>query len=95
MTKKQDSSGDNTSLPQLLGTGYAHVQHLMDKAIAWGFKRMEETKLTEEAAAKPMHKAEKIGRGILSFFGSAGNAYYDTYEKLKKEETHDAPGKKS
>lgn len=90
---KQDPKTDDPSLPTMLGAGYAHVQHLMDKAIAWGFRKMEEAKADEKPAAKPMHKAEKIGRGILSFFGAAGDAYYKTYEDLKTKDRTSPGGK--
>ena len=81
MTDKKDPP-----LAELLGTGYAHVQHWMDLGIEWGLKRMEDaSKAAPQKPAREQGKAERFGRGILGFFGKAGSAYYATYEKLKKE----------
>jgi hypothetical protein len=82
MTTKKESEADVT-IPEVLGKGWAHVQHGMDKAIGWGIKRMREA---GEAEAKPAEgKVGKVGRGVLKFFGQLGDAYYETYEDLKRK----------
>ena len=75
------------SLATLLGHGYAHVQHLMDKGIEWGLGKMKESDLAE----KPPKKQEKVRfrrtksviRGMFGLIGTAGTAYYEKYEELK------------
>lgn len=87
MVKKNEDKKPNGDLAGMLGAGYAHIQHVMDKAIAWGFDRMEETKAAKPIKDDtPLGKAEKLGRGVLSFFGAAGKAYFKTYEDLKKKD---------
>lgn len=85
MPPKPPSS--DPTLAETLGAGYAHVQHWMDLGIEWGLKRMQDASAAGPAktAGKTPGTVERIGRGVLGFFGRAGSAYYETYGKLKKE----------
>ena len=73
----------------LLGTTLAHVQHLSDRAIAWGFRKMDamgsKRESPEEESTGLTQRAKRGGRGILKFLGTAGRAYYEKYEKLKAD----------
>jgi hypothetical protein len=87
MTRRDEHDGD-ASLADTLGAGYAHVQHLMDRAIEWGFRKMRESEAGKGKGPPKTAagKAERMGRSVLSFFGKAGSAYFETYERLKAEE---------
>lgn len=77
------------SVARLIGNSYAHVQHGIDRAIEWGFTKME------EQAKTPVKKKKKpkgvggnvaaFGRGFFSVLGEAGGAYFRTYNELKKK----------
>lgn len=78
------------SIARLLGNAYAHVQDGIDRAVEWGFKKMEEQ---AAAAPKKMTKpkgvagnAAAFARGFFSVIGEAGSAYYTTYNELKKKQ---------
>ena len=78
------------SIARLVGNSYAHVQHGIDKAIEWGFAKME-----EQAKTAPPKKSKKpegvagnaaaFARGFFGVLGEAGSAYFRTYEELKKK----------
>lgn len=82
MTKQEPS------VASTVGKGFAHVQHLTDKVIGWGLKKMKETGESEPIGdnTKAAGKAEKAVRGTLKFFGTLGDAYYTKYEELKKDD---------
>jgi acetyl-CoA acetyltransferase len=76
----------------LLGHSYAHIQHGMDRVIAWGFQSMRKateqsgkaaTK-TKKATASRLDTAKQTGISILRFIGQTGEAYFEKYEELKK-----------
>lgn len=65
------------------------MQHGMDRAIEWGFKKMEESQTTKKSS-KPIENpylktAADAGRSALGFLGKAGKAYYRKYEELKRD----------
>jgi len=78
------------SVARLLGNAYAHLQHGIDRGIEWGFSKMQ-----EQAADAPRAKKQKpkgtlgnvfaFGKGFVGVIGEAGEAYYRTYEELKKK----------
>lgn len=77
------------SLARLLGNSYAHVQDGIDRAIEWGFKKMEEQaaapKKTAKKATGVAGNAAAFARGFFSVIGEAGSAYFTTYNELKKK----------
>lgn len=77
------------SVARLLGNAYAHVQHGMDRAIEWGFAKMEEqAKVAPKKRKKPTGVVGNVAgfaRGFFGVVGEAGSAYYRTYEELKKK----------
>lgn len=76
------------SWAKAVGNTLAQVQHGMDKAIDWGFAQMREQskqKPPSKGAAKE-DSVTRTGKGILRFFGEAGNAYYRHYDELKKKD---------
>jgi hypothetical protein len=78
---------DDPSMAETLGKGYAHVQHGIDKVIAWGFEKMKDVdaaKAPQKFENPHMEKAAKAGRSVLGFLGRAGESYFKTYEDLKK-----------
>ena len=79
MSKQADS------VARVIGKGYAHVQHGIDRVVEWGFMRMKEQGDTQPKEAKTVtEKAASVGRGVLGFLGTLGDTYYRTYEDLKK-----------
>ncbi len=80
-------------LANFLGTGLAHLQHVTDRAVEWGFARMKELN-DQPAPAKPKAKkkgaanvadhAARFGRQVIGFIGEAGDTYYKKYEDLKR-----------
>lgn len=74
------------SVARVIGKGYAHVQHAMDRVVEWGFMRMKEQGGAHGEQAKTVtEKATSVGRGVLGFLGTLGDAYYRTYEELKSD----------
>lgn len=82
---------EDPSFAIVIGKGFAHVQHLTDRVIGWGLKKMKETGEAPPSAKndKAAGKAEKAVRGTLKFFGTMGDAYYTKYEELKKKNGHE------
>ena len=80
MSKQADS------VARVIGKGYAHVQHGMDRVVEWGFARLKEQGDTQSDEAKTVsEKAASVGRGVLGFLGTLGDTYYKTYGDLKKK----------
>lgn len=80
MSKQADS------IARVIGKGYAHVQHGMDRVAEWGFARLKEQGNVQPSKAKTVtEKATSVGRGVLGFLGTLGDAYYRTYEELKSD----------
>lgn len=77
---KRTNSGD---MPELIGKGFAHVQHGLDKVIAWGFSQMRST--GEQKPKANAGRASRFVRGALKTFGKMGDAYYRKYDDLKKK----------
>ncbi len=76
------------SIARLLGNAYAHVQDGIDRAIEWGFKKMEEQAAAPKKKTKPKGvagNAAAFARGFFSVLGEAGGAYFKTYSELKKK----------
>ena len=69
-------------MAETIGKGYAYIQHGIDRVIGWGFKKMRDVESPEE---KPSGKIVHAGKKIVSFVGKAGDAYYETYDKLKNK----------
>lgn len=90
MPKKEEPT-----LASLVGDSFALIQHGIDHVIDWGFSKMKESEKEMPPVKKIknpyVRNAAKVGRGVLHFFGSAGQAYYKTYTELKKT----GSGKKS
>jgi len=71
-----------------VGFSLAHLQNTVDEVADWGFHKMH------EAGAKPVKRkksekkavtnAKRAGRSVLRFLGTAGEAYFDKYEELKR-----------
>ena len=75
---------------QLIGGVFAQVQHGVDSALSWGFKKLRAAGSGEEPEGEEtrhpyVRTARKAGKGLLTFFGELGDAYYDKYSELKKE----------
>lgn len=86
---------NNAGLAQLLGAGFAVLQHGMDKGIAWGLSRMKSLP-DAPPAAKDAHTGRKLLSGAghvfgssIRFIGQTGDAYYRTYERLKQPSIQD------
>ncbi len=73
------------SIARLIGNSYAQVQHGIDRAIEWGFSKMEEQAKAAPKKKKKVSGVERAGRGVLGFLGAAGEAYFRTYSNLKKK----------
>lgn len=78
------------SIARLLGNGYAHLQHGIDRSIEWGFTKMEEQAKVapKKAAQKPKGITGNVAafaRGFVGVLGEAGSSYYRTYERLKRK----------
>lgn len=83
MKKKREDSWAG-----LIGGGLAHVQHAVDSAVFWGFRKMRSAGESEESseAAKrhpALRQAQRAGKGLLSFFGEMGDSFYEKYGNLK------------
>lgn len=82
-------SNQLNSVARLLGNTYAHIQDGIDRAIEWGFAKMEEqAKTTPKKTSKPKGvagNAAAFARGFFSVLGEAGGAYFRTYSELKKK----------
>lgn len=76
-----------TGIARLLGNTSAHIQHGIDRAIEWGFAKMKEQDAhrAKKTPTTPVGRAAQVGRGIIGLIGSAGDAYYSTYEQLKRK----------
>lgn len=76
-------------LGKVIGGGLAYVSHGIDRLTEWGFRKMKEAGDAQDPKKiEPKNKyargALKTGQTILGVLGSAGDAYYRTYEGLKK-----------
>lgn len=75
---------------QLLGGGYAHVQHVFDKVIEYGLRKMQSVDSDDvidvSEAEVPTLLKKVVGglKGAIGFVGETGKAYYEKYEELKK-----------
>lgn len=83
MSKKEEKAG----IPGLIGEGFAHLQHGLDRLTEWGFESMK------KSAAEPPRKESKnlflrelkrFGKISMKTLGKMGTSYYKTYEELKK-----------
>ncbi|MFH1724783.1 MAG: hypothetical protein ABII00_09195 [Elusimicrobiota bacterium] len=79
---------NDPSLARLMGSGLAHVQHAVDSAFFWGFRKLRSAGRGKESrkAAKrhpALSKAKKAGKGVLAFIGELGDSYYEKYGRLK------------
>lgn len=78
-------------IADFLGSGYAHLQHGIDRLIGWGFSKMKESGTEEEKVhsfeSPYLNAAARAGKGALRFVGNMGEAYFHTYEELKKKNT--------
>ena len=94
MTKRNTPSEDPT-LAEVVGGGFAVLQHGMDKAIFWGLRKMKDAqeKTDPEADIENPHlkRAAKVGRGLMGFIADAGQAYYTSYEEMKRSSSEKQP----
>lgn len=76
------------SVARQAGHLFAYLQHATDKTIEWGFRSMRKAAQSPARSVVKkkgvLGKVGRAGRGILSFVGNAGEAYYERYEELKK-----------
>ncbi len=75
-------------LAQSLGHLLALGSHTVDRVIGFGFtsmRRASESRQPPRPAKGVLGKTARMGRGILKFLGSAGEAYYEKYDELKKK----------
>ena len=77
----------DASWARVLGLGLAHLQHATDKALSWGFRQLRSAgkKAEKKEMNKYLRAAKRLGKGVLSFLGSAGETYYEKYEDLKRK----------
>jgi len=81
---------DDPTLPGLIGQSFAILQHGLDRVVDWGFSKMKETGDMPDTEVKKidnpyLRRAAAFGKSTLKFLGNAGDAYYRTYEELKKD----------
>ncbi|MDO8648803.1 MAG: hypothetical protein Q7R81_03390 [Candidatus Peregrinibacteria bacterium] len=79
-----------TSTARTLGHGLAHVQHMIDGLWIWGLKTARElgAKPEPKSMKSPaLSRVRKFGKQALRFLGSTGEAYYEKYGELKKNDT--------
>lgn len=88
MTNKRTTPEDPT-LAEVVGGGFAVLQHGIDKVVTWGFSKMKDvqqnTNPDADIANPHLKKAAKIGRGLMGFIADAGQAYYSSYEEMKRK----------
>lgn len=77
---------------KVIGHGFAHVQHGIDKLTIWGFKKMREAakdapKKDAKDAAGWKGKTKIAAKRTFSFLGETGDEFYKKYEELKKQGT--------
>lgn len=89
MTDKQHSTkDDDPTLAEVVGGGFAILQHGIDKVASWGFSKMKDmqrnTDPDADIANPHLKKAAKVGRGIMGFIADTGQAYYRSYEEMKR-----------
>ena len=86
---EQDSK--EFGVARVLGKGWAHVQHGMDRVIQWGMHRIKVASAPDAVVEVPTPKKtaiRRIGSGVrtgLRFLGTLGETYFDEYEKLKRK----------
>ena len=77
-----------TGFVTALAHGLAHAQHTGDEIVEWGFTKMNDAGKEKPAASAKnpyIRTAENAGRSVLGIIGTAGRAYYERYEELKKK----------
>ena len=82
-------STKNKNIAQSLGSILAHVQSTFDEVFSFGFKKLNQfgqgKKISSEQKKEDlMYYFKKISKITAKFLGQTGEAYYDTYDKLKK-----------
>lgn len=79
---------DDPTLAEVVGGGFAVLQHGIDKVATWGFSKMKDVQRKtdpETDIANPyLKRAAKIGRGVMGFIADTGEAYYRSYEEMKR-----------
>ena len=77
-----------SSLARFLGASLAHLQHGFDRLGEWGFHTMREAASRQSKSEKPktfVNRLKKLLRNTFGIIGDAGDAYYATYEGLKRK----------
>ena len=74
-----------------IGHGLAHVQDAIDDVSKWGFQKMRsagenKTPKKQKNENKYIYGAKKLGKTSLGFLGNIGDAFYDKYSDLKKDD---------
>ncbi len=80
----------SSSWAKLIGKAGANLQHGVDECCSWGLTQVRKIGERKDTPKKKQNKylfgAKRAGRGVLKFFGQAGESYYKEYGKLKKDE---------
>jgi hypothetical protein len=74
---------EKLSFARKVGVVFAVIQGFVDELFGFFFRKLKQT-----GAAKPKdpkNELEKFLRGVSRFFGELGDAFYTTYEKIKKD----------
>lgn len=86
MKKQNNSSDDDVTFSELLGSTLAVAQHGIDLASKGLFQRLKEG--AKKPAKTPVNKWIRYSldftRGFVGFIGKTGDSYMETYEQLKK-----------
>jgi hypothetical protein len=93
------SSQKKSQVAPLLGRGLAHVQHLADKALRWGFRKARSVGEKKDKAPKKndnkyLFALKRAGKGVLRFLGGVGDSFYGKYEDLKAQDHEEETKKK-
>ncbi len=85
---------EEASWGRRLGSGLAHVQHAVDNIFLWGFRKVRDLGAAKDSPRlardhPALRRAARVGKGLLSFLGEAGDAYYRKYAELKKPQVKD------
>ncbi len=66
-----------------MGHGLAHLQDVVDRTIAFGFKKMKHvgTKKVKEESSK----FRRYFRKTAGFLGEMGSSFYEKYEEIKEK----------
>lgn len=80
---------ESDRIARMLGHGYAHFQHTLDKGISWGLGKMRESskkpeKVIDPEASQFEVQAKRAAKSTMRFVGELGSSYFEKYEELKR-----------